>query len=108
MNKSAYITSRVFCFSRWSRKSYSIFASLGKNVKISRLSVNICGKALLKLHKLSMFLYQDKVDSLSNGKYYNMLKYGQIPKQYILKLWDKSVVNTTETDVLCMNEKIII
>lgn len=50
-------------FSRWSRKSYAIFISLGREVKISRLSVDMCGKSLLKLNKYSMFFYE-KIDYL--------------------------------------------
>ena len=35
-------------FSQWSRKSYAIFASLHRVVKIARLSIDVCNSALLK------------------------------------------------------------
>ncbi len=38
----------VIVFSRWSRKSYAIFASLKKVVCIARLSIDICKSSLLK------------------------------------------------------------
>lgn len=38
----------VIVFSRWSRKSYAIFASLKKVVCIARLSIDICISSLLK------------------------------------------------------------
>jgi len=60
----SYSKSKLY-FSRWSRKSYAVFISLGRDVKISRLSIDMCGKALLKLNKLSMFLYE-KLDYLFN------------------------------------------
>lgn len=37
---------RIICFSRWSRKGYALFASLGKQVKICFLSLSICRCAL--------------------------------------------------------------
>lgn len=48
MNHQNYISSNVVFFSRWSRKNYAVFASLGKHVKIGVLKVDICQKALLK------------------------------------------------------------
>lgn len=44
-------------FSKWSRKSYAIFSGLSKDIKISRLSVDMCGKALLKLNKHSILFF---------------------------------------------------
>lgn len=35
-------------FSRWSKKGYAVFASLGKEVKISRLALHMYGNVLLK------------------------------------------------------------
>jgi hypothetical protein len=62
--RKSYSKTKIY-FSRWSRKSYAIFTSLGKDVKISRLSVDMCGKSLLKLNKFSMFFYE-KIDYLAN------------------------------------------
>ena len=61
----SYSKSQLY-FSRWSRKSYAIFSSLSREVRISRLSVDMCGKALLKLNKFSMFFYE-KFDYLFNA-----------------------------------------
>lgn len=36
-------------FTQWSRKSYAVMASLGSYIQISRLSVDICKQATLKL-----------------------------------------------------------
>ncbi len=38
----------ILVFSKWSRKSYAIFASLHKVVIIAQLSVDICRTSLLK------------------------------------------------------------
>ncbi|PKP32864.1 MAG: hypothetical protein CVU00_11310 [Bacteroidetes bacterium HGW-Bacteroidetes-17] len=44
------ISPRTIVFSKWSRKKYAIFASLGKLIKIGVLKAEICQKALLKGH----------------------------------------------------------
>ena len=38
----------MLCFSRWNRKGYAIFASLGRNVRIGRLAIHICEMSLQK------------------------------------------------------------
>ncbi|MBK8808826.1 MAG: hypothetical protein IPO21_20175 [Bacteroidales bacterium] len=41
MNIFSKFTKQAFVFRRWSRKSYAVFASLKKNIKIGVLSVSI-------------------------------------------------------------------
>jgi len=48
MNQQKSILPRIFVFSKWSRKKYAIFSSLGKLIKIGVLKADICQKALLK------------------------------------------------------------
>lgn len=48
MNQQKYISPNIFVFSKWSRKEYAIFASLGKLIKIGVLKADLCQKALLK------------------------------------------------------------
>jgi len=48
MNQQKYISPDIFVFSKWSRKEYAVFASLGKLIKIGVLKADICQKALLK------------------------------------------------------------
>lgn len=48
MEKRYFISQKSFVFSKWSRKKYAIFASLGKLIKIGSLSTKYCEKALLK------------------------------------------------------------
>ncbi len=48
MNQQKFISPTIFVFSKWSRKEYAIFASLGKLIKIGVLKADICQKALLK------------------------------------------------------------
>jgi hypothetical protein len=43
-----YKTNKVIVFSQWSRKNYAIFASLGKLIKIGRVSADISQLALQK------------------------------------------------------------
>ncbi len=50
-------------FSKWSRKSYAIFSGLGKNIKISRLSVDVCLKSILKLNRFTV-LSKDNIKLL--------------------------------------------
>jgi hypothetical protein len=39
---------RIVYFSRWNRKGYAVFASLGKKIKIAGLALHICEQALKK------------------------------------------------------------
>lgn len=48
MNQQKFISSNIFVFSKWSRKAYAVFASLGKLIRIGVLKAEICQKALLK------------------------------------------------------------
>lgn len=48
MKKAGYTSRKLLVFSQWSRKSYAIFASLGKVVKIACVSADICNNALKK------------------------------------------------------------
>ena len=48
MNRFSTIRRHLLSFSRWSRKGYAIFASLGKEVRIAGLAIHICEKALEK------------------------------------------------------------
>jgi hypothetical protein len=48
MRNSGSIRSKQIVFSRWSRKNYAIFCSLGKSIKIARISIEICKVAMLK------------------------------------------------------------
>ena len=51
MNKHIH-KNKIIHFHQWSRKAYAVFASIGINVKICRLSVNMCEQALLKLDNI--------------------------------------------------------
>ena len=46
--KYVFPIKNVIVFSQWSRKSYAVFASLGKVIKIARVSGDISDKALIK------------------------------------------------------------
>lgn len=48
MNHHRTIKSGVVVFSQWSRKDYAVFSSLGREVKIGRVSVDISRVSLLK------------------------------------------------------------
>ena len=48
MNKRAIRSGLMLCFSRWNRKGYAIFASLGRNIRIGRLAIHICEMSLRK------------------------------------------------------------
>lgn len=48
MKKQLHIVSISSVFSQWSRKNYAVFAGLGKQIKISRVSADISDLALLK------------------------------------------------------------
>ena len=68
MNQRQYISPDIFVFSKWSRKEYAIFASLGKLIKIGVLKADICQKALLKrlveLKKIA--LLKEKIEEDEN------------------------------------------
>ena len=48
MQKSKNIQKQILVFSKWSRKGFAVFASLGKVVKIGQLNVEICKQAIKK------------------------------------------------------------
>ena len=48
MDKRAIQPGMMLCFSRWNRKGYAIFASLGQEVRIGKLAIHICEMALQK------------------------------------------------------------
>lgn len=48
MNRCAIRSGLMVCFSRWNRKGYAIFASLGRNIRIGRLAIHICEMSLRK------------------------------------------------------------
>ncbi|MBI9065828.1 MAG: hypothetical protein JEZ09_00970 [Salinivirgaceae bacterium] len=48
MQQKNYISKKSLTFSKWSRKGYAVFASLGKVVKIGQLNVEICKQAIKK------------------------------------------------------------
>ena len=59
-------------FSRWIRKNYAVFSSLGKVVKICRLSVDICENALLKAFRsgkkailASLFSFSEEMEEFA-------------------------------------------
>ncbi len=52
MNSQKTVNPSGLIFSRWSRKGYAVFASLGKVVKIGRIAVDICRVAILKTSAL--------------------------------------------------------
>jgi hypothetical protein len=49
---------KLFVFSQWSRKSYAIFASLGKLIKIGKVSAEISDNLLTKSTSLNRSLSQ--------------------------------------------------
>lgn len=51
--KRKFAHKKVLIFSRWSRKNYATFASLGKVVNIARVSVSVCNQALRKTSVLT-------------------------------------------------------
>ena len=75
-------------FSRWNRKGYAIFASLGREVCIGRLAIHICEMALRKSSRKGVIVktfeeYAEKVtraccpvvparvDAINTGSYGN-------------------------------------
>ncbi|MDW7693758.1 hypothetical protein R9C00_03290 [Flammeovirgaceae bacterium SG7u.111] len=56
MNTFPNISPQTLVFSRWSRKSYAVFASLGKSIKIGKLSVEICRQATKTLESFISLL----------------------------------------------------
>jgi len=47
---------KMIVFSQWSRKSYAVFASLGKIIKIAQVSADISDKSLTKTRSLNRSL----------------------------------------------------
>lgn len=58
--KFCYLTyASPLCFRKWSRKSYAVFASLGRNVVIGVLALNILAVALLKTAAKGLILVRE-------------------------------------------------
>jgi len=93
MNQGRYISPDIFVFSKWSRKEYAVFASLGKLIKIGVLKADICQKALLKklvdLKKIAKFTENlEEDDTALNIADYNSL-------QFILSSLGLSILQTS-------------
>jgi hypothetical protein len=65
MNRAIAHQNQSLFFRQWSRKSYAIFASLGKEVQIGHIDVGICEKAIDKNNTERSFK-KDCTDSLLN------------------------------------------
>jgi len=48
MNRTLAHINQSVVFTQWSRKSYAVFSSLGKEIQIGHLDVEICEKAIEK------------------------------------------------------------
>lgn len=55
------ISNKCLYFSRWSNKGYSIFASLGREVKISCLALHMYENSFLKSSTKGIIVNMDKV-----------------------------------------------
>lgn len=64
--KYSFSQKKTVVFSKWSRKKFAIFASLGKLVKIGRVSADICDKALQKTSELTGL--SNKTESIKKGQ----------------------------------------
>ena len=64
MDKAILHNSQKLIFRQWSRKKYAIFASLGKEVSIGHVDVDICDKAINKDSNIS-FLTQNSSNGFS-------------------------------------------
>jgi hypothetical protein len=87
-----HISKKQIVFSQWSRKRYAIFASLGKVVKIARVSVDICNKALKK---------SITVSGLAKGA----IGFEKELSNALDKLWPETGIpnGSTELFTVCMN-----
>ena len=54
--KHVFSLKKVFVFSQWSRKSYAVFASMGKVIKIAQVSIATGDKGLIKKTSLKRAL----------------------------------------------------
>ena len=66
MLKKFKISGPYIVFSKWSRKNYAIFSSLKKMIKIGRLSIEICDKALLKPGTINNLIFFKGAEEISN------------------------------------------
>lgn len=69
MIRKSVIFSHTVYFSRWNRKGYAIFASLGKTVKIAALSIAICEKALEKSSKKGIVVTATKTSDANDDDF---------------------------------------
>jgi len=51
-------------FKKWSGKAFAIFASLGKDIKICRISVRMCKTSILKLKNFSIYVFGELLLSI--------------------------------------------
>jgi len=56
MNNGLTYNSGLTVFRKWSGKAYSVFASIGRQIRIGHIDFDICDKALLKDKKGNPFL----------------------------------------------------
>lgn len=64
MNRRVMQSGLMLYFSRWNRKGYAIFASLGRNIRIGRLAIHICEMSLRKSSRKGVIVELAKVFEL--------------------------------------------
>jgi len=68
MYQTKQVQTDIIIFSQWSRKSYAVFASLKKTVRIACLSIDICQSALLKVPAVICLLTLLGISDIENDE----------------------------------------
>ena len=66
MKETKSIAKRRLVFTKWSRKSYAIFASLKREVQIGHLSFSICGSLVRKTKSFVSFASRMEFSSFTD------------------------------------------
>jgi hypothetical protein len=70
MNGVKYIKTKRLIFSQWSGKNYAVFASLGRVVNISSLTIDICVQSIKKtLSVIGSFIGAEEIEDSSPVEY---------------------------------------
>lgn len=92
---------KVF-FSKWSRKAYAIFASLGKDIKICRISVMMCKTSILKLKNFAIYIFGDQLisENYSQDDFFDDISIEILEQVYTsLKVSNKKVAYSLDNTI---------
>lgn len=101
MKKALAYRSQSIIFRQWTRKNYAVFASLGKEISIGHVDVDISDKALIKCNKKKSGAI-DKLESGNDEEESDEFLFDFIDQQFITSLLVISNLDESSQQFCCL------